>query len=371
MHLCCVKRLIIYMVSALLLHATTSAVAQDTVHKSSLRFTSYSVDYGHIAEDGGSVVRNFQAVNNGAKPIVVVDVVTACGCTTASYSRKPIAPGESFNLEVRYNPMNRPGRIDRKIYVQTSDAEQRIALHLKGYVEARERDISELYPFDMGNGLRLDMTSHAFGNIEQGTTVESHIAYVNTSSEEVTLDIRPSKSSGWLNITYPQHIAAGGKGDIVMVYSPAIDEHNYGSLYDNLTIVVNGKVSRFPITTYAIVTDNFENMDDISSPRANISKKTIKFGVVKCNTTTLEQSFVLQNIGGSPLVVRAVESDNSAVRCSLKADTRVGVDESIEVKVWLDTEHIDPDKPLAARIQMVINGLLRPVNIVRVTALPE
>lgn len=68
----------------------TPTVAQQTT--TALRFRSTVGDYGVIAEDGGSVVCRFEAVNSGAEPVAIVDVITSCGCTSVAYDRKPVAP---------------------------------------------------------------------------------------------------------------------------------------------------------------------------------------------------------------------------------------------------------------------------------------
>ena len=138
-----------------------------------------------------------------------------------------------------------------------------------------------------------------------------------------------------------------------------------------MTAVVDGKPSETLITTHAIAVDNFNLVDDISSPRADISKNIIKFGSVKCDERVLEQNFTLRNGGVEPLVVRAVESGSDAVACDLKAGTTIVAGGEVVVTVRLRTRDIDPDVPFVTRLRIITNDALKPMSQVRVNALPE
>ena len=114
--------------------------------QSSLRFSSDVCDLGHIAEDGGCCSGTFKATNYGQQSIEVVEIITTCGCTSAIYTPGSVGVGECFIFEVRYDPMNRPGRIDKSIFVRTSDSETEIPLRIVGYVTPRQRSIDEITP---------------------------------------------------------------------------------------------------------------------------------------------------------------------------------------------------------------------------------
>ena len=87
---------------------------------SPLKFESEKWNFGKIAEDGGNVEHKFVFTNATSKPIVILDVTTSCGCTTPSYSRKPIMSGEKGEIVVSIDPMNRPGHFSKVASVLTS-----------------------------------------------------------------------------------------------------------------------------------------------------------------------------------------------------------------------------------------------------------
>lgn len=352
-------------ICCLLLAGTGIAEAQ-----SNLVFESTTLDFGHIAEDGGVVARRAVAENRGDRPIVVVDVVTACGCTTASYSRKPIAPGESFTLDISYNPMDRPGRIDRRISVITSDSEAAIKIHLVGNVTPRQRSIYEIYPFDMDGGLRLESNFHSFACIEHGKAAEVRIGYVNSSTERIYPTFVIERSSGLLDIAIPHSMAPGESGDIVLRYAVDQTSPTYGSISDHIRFNIDGKASQYLLTTYAVVVDNFDLIDDISAPRLEIPEKNIKFGDVKPDYGVVERRFSMDNVGNTTLVVRRIESSHAAVECIAEPDMELAPGERREVVVRIDCQNIEPDMPFASRLQIVSNDPIRPLQMVRVTALP-
>lgn len=346
-----------------------SIVAQST--DSSLKFRSMVGDYGHIREDGGSVVCRFEAINQGTEPVAIVDVVTSCGCTSVEYERKPIEPGASTTLDIRYDPMNRPGRIDRTVYVRTSDCDAEIRLRLEGEVTPRQKSIDELYPFDMGGGLRLALNHHTFAYVEHGKSVEERIGYVNTSDRAIAISLSPIRSSGALSVIYPKMLEAGTTGDIILRYRLAENSTRYGTLNDEFRLVVDGTSSEFMVTTSAIAVDNFDLTDDISAPKGVIPKNIIKFGEVNRTNDYLERSFTIVNEGQSSLFIRTAESSSTAVRILLERNMELKAGESTTLLIRLYPAYIgDSDLPFTARVTLITNDPLQPMKLIRVNALP-
>lgn len=356
----------IYIIIVLLLSSiTTHAQSKDSV----LQFANLSYDFGHIREDGGEVQCMFTATNNGDSDIYVTNITTSCGCTTATYSKENIAPNATFDLAVTFNPYNRPGRIDKHIFVSTSDTAQVITLQLKGYVQERERTIDELYPFDMGGGLRLRSNFHAFGYIEQGNTIEEHIGYANTSQRTLHISVESTDQSGLLRIDYPATIPAGATGDITLCYTAPVTSDIYGTIGDKMRITIDGNEARYPLSCEAIVTDNFSMVDDISAPRADISKKIIKFGEINGDNEVLEEVITIANSGASPLKLRRIESTSEALECVASSLT-LQPNESAELRIRLYTKRITATEGLySERLRIVTNDPVRPMQSIKVNAI--
>ena len=349
---------------------STSLFAQ-VEQKSALIFKNATHNFGHIEEEGGAVACRFEAKNSGDSAVEVVEIVTTCGCTTAEYDKKTIAPGATFSFKVVFNPLGRPGRIDKQIFVRVSDCEAELRLNIAGYVNARERTVEELYPFDMGGGLRLKSNFHAFGYLEHGKDVIDYIGYVNTSDHTIEVGVEYLTMSCIFALSCPHRIEPGARGDIALSYAVDEDSELYGTCRDVVRLSVDGVPSYYTLTSQVVVTDNFDNMDDISAPKLVISKNIIKFGEVNCSNDVLEQRVVLTNEGASPLVVRAIESSSQAVVCPMQYAITIAPGASHEVVVRLCASRIeDVDNPFTARVYIISNDPLRPMQSVRVNALP-
>ncbi|MEK6477702.1 DUF1573 domain-containing protein [Catalinimonas sp. 4WD22] len=71
-------------------------------------FEESSYDFGSITE--GDVVEHiFKFTNTGEAPLVIQSASASCGCTVPSYPREPVAPGESGEIQVKFNSANKPG----------------------------------------------------------------------------------------------------------------------------------------------------------------------------------------------------------------------------------------------------------------------
>lgn len=73
-------------------------------------------DFGLIKE--GTVVQyTFRFKNTGAKPLIISNASSTCGCTIPQYPREPIAPGKEGELKVVFNSANKSGRQFKPIYI--------------------------------------------------------------------------------------------------------------------------------------------------------------------------------------------------------------------------------------------------------------
>ncbi len=336
-----------------------------------LIFENSIVDFGTIAEEGGRVTKYVVATNKGDAPIYILDVTTSCGCTVVDYSREAILPGESTTIGVTFDPRDRPGRFERHLLITTSDMQEGMRLGVIGRVTPRERTVYEIYPFDMGGGLRMESNFHAFAYIEHGAEVEERIAYINNSDRAITISIEQVEESGTLTLTYPQLIAPHATGDIVLSYALGEDSERYGTLSDIFRFVVDGQSSKVLFSTYAIAVDNFTLVEDILAPTAVISKKIVKFGEILCDNGTLEDSLELSNSGESPLEIRAIESDSRAVIVRVEGDSSVAKGEVVQLVIELNTALIeDCDNPFTTRIRIICNDPMMPMQVVKVNAIP-
>lgn len=108
--------------------------AQEKVAK--IEFKSETVDYGEI-ERGSDGVRVFEFTNTGNAPLVISKVSSSCGCTIPKKPEAPIMPGETGEIQVKYDT-NRVGPIRKAITVISNADTPTKILKIKGNVKGPE-----------------------------------------------------------------------------------------------------------------------------------------------------------------------------------------------------------------------------------------
>lgn len=76
----------------------------------------------------------FTLKNTGAKPLVIENVSTSCGCTSVSYSKEPVRSGNSVILNVSYKA-DHPEHFNKTITVYCNAESSPILLRIAGNAE--------------------------------------------------------------------------------------------------------------------------------------------------------------------------------------------------------------------------------------------
>lgn len=100
-----------------------------------IKFIEKEHEFGNIKEKGGKVTATFKFVNTGDAPLVILSATASCGCTDPSFEDDPIAPGDTSQIKVTYNPNGRPGEFVKTIVVKTNAVKNSASrLKIKGMV---------------------------------------------------------------------------------------------------------------------------------------------------------------------------------------------------------------------------------------------
>lgn len=99
--------------------------------ESSIIFDTLEVNYGTISKKDERL-SVFRFSNTSDEAIVITEAKGSCGCTKASYSRKPIISGGRDSIMVHFKP-DTEGAFYKKVVVKDSGGSSNI-LVLKGNV---------------------------------------------------------------------------------------------------------------------------------------------------------------------------------------------------------------------------------------------
>ncbi len=100
--------------------------------KAKITFKQTEIDYGTINKNSDGT-RTFEFTNTGDAPLIINRVKSSCGCTVPSKPTKPIMPGQSDKIVVKYNT-RRPGPFRKTITVYSNAVNNVVILKIKGKV---------------------------------------------------------------------------------------------------------------------------------------------------------------------------------------------------------------------------------------------
>ncbi len=325
-------------------------------------------DLGEIREADGPVTHRFTVRNASDKPLAIVRVGVSCGCLTPRFSREPILPGKETSVEITYDPANRPGVFTKQVGVFSSAGGDALLLVLRGTVKERERSIEELYPLDLGGGLRAADVTARFAYLYHDATVHTSVGIVNTSKKTLTLDYIPEVRSGFLTVKLPGQLAPGERAEVALSYCVPGSSGHYGTVQDRLWLRAGGVKARLPISASGVAVDPEEGIYAMEKPLSAIDCTTIRFGDVVRGAKTEPLTFTLSNNGTAPLRIRAVESSNGLATCNLRAGDEVPAGGKRRVEVRIDTDGRDYGAAVDY-LTVVTNDPHHPMRKVRVTAI--
>ena len=128
---------------AIVLMATFQLAAQATptdgapanpASKAVLTLESDVVDYGTI-DQGSEPLRLAKFTNTGTEPLIISGAKGSCGCTVPNWPKDPIMPGESSQIEIRYDT-KRVGAINKTVTVTSNDAVGKHTIRVIGTINA-------------------------------------------------------------------------------------------------------------------------------------------------------------------------------------------------------------------------------------------
>ncbi len=103
-----------------------------------VQFDKTVYDFGTVT-DGEIIETTFTLTNVGKSALIITDAKTTCGCTVPTWPKdKPIMPGESTEIKVKFNTAGKGGgRQSKDVTLFTNTAVGREVLKLKGIVNRK------------------------------------------------------------------------------------------------------------------------------------------------------------------------------------------------------------------------------------------
>lgn len=265
-------------------------------------------DFGELKEEDGVASVNFEFTNTGNEPLIVQRVTASCGCTTPSWTKEPVMPGEKGFVSAAYNPKNRPGHFEKTINVQTNSVSPTTVLRIKGNVTPKPLTIEDEYRFAMG-GIRLKSNHVSFGTVLKGTPQTRLVDVINTSKEVQKIEIRDLPPHLQAKVLTPV-LQPNQKGAIEVTYL-SNKQNDWDFIIDRMNIYLNGVTNNeYRLVVSANVQEDFSSLtaeQKANAPKIDFNDKNFDFGEMK-QGDIVEYEYKFTNSGNSDLVIRKVRA---------------------------------------------------------------
>jgi hypothetical protein len=121
------------------LNVQKANVSSDSLSKKpKFFFEQADFDFGTINE--GEVVQHmYKFKNTGNAPLVISKATASCGCTVPSPPKEAILPGQSSQIQVRFDSRNKPNQQVKTITVEANTDPAITKLQLHGFVVPKKK----------------------------------------------------------------------------------------------------------------------------------------------------------------------------------------------------------------------------------------
>lgn len=152
----------------------------------SLKFIPEKVDFGRIREENGKVTRKVKAINITQDSTFIISARTSCGCSAAEYPQDVIAPGDTVEVSVSYDPHNRPGKFLKTARFFTGHERIGNSIKLCGNVIPSKKNLERSYPEKIGD-LRLSTLLVNAGELTRREARPLFVGLYNDSERSLPL----------------------------------------------------------------------------------------------------------------------------------------------------------------------------------------
>lgn len=164
-----------------------AALAAYSQIEKSLEFIPDKVDFGIIREEDGKATRKVKAVNITSDTTFIISARTSCGCSAAEYPQDMIAPGDTVEVSITYDPVNRPGKFLKTARFFTGEERIGNSIKLSGTVIPGKENLDRAYPEKSGT-LRLSTLIVNAGEMSRKEARPLFVGLYNDSDKPLALE---------------------------------------------------------------------------------------------------------------------------------------------------------------------------------------
>lgn len=331
-----------------------------------ITFEKSEHDFGKINEADGRVTTIFSFKNEGMAPLVLSNVRASCGCTTPTWTKEPIEPGQTGSITVTYNPNGRPGRFQKTITVTSNASEPTKKLYIKGEVIPKPAKPVNKYTVQMGE-LSLKNKNADFGTVKKGEVKTIEIEYANLSKEDHKIELATNSNDAYVSHQVTLSPAKPNEtGKFVFVLDSKAAKL-YGPVEVFAYVVVDGKKElsdTYKLSLKADIVEDFSQLTIEQKQNAPIIETAAELNVGKIAAgKALKYMFPIKNSGVNPLEIRRIYSNEKSL--VIKAPKSIKSGKKDKVTLEISAKGLEPGN-YSRELTIITNDYQNPIKRVRI-----
>lgn len=336
-----------------------------------ITFEKTEHDFGKINEADGRVSTVFEFKNEGMAPLVLSNVRASCGCTTPTWTKEPIEPGQTGSITVTYNPNGRPGKFQKTVTITSNATDATKRVYIKGEVIPKAAKPANKYTIAVG-ALNMKNKTLDLGTIKKGENKSGELEYANLGKEDHHVDLVPGEATAYLIY---QVTLADVKADQTGKFVFAIDTKNskmYGPVEAYAYVVIDGKKEldeAHKLTIKANIVEDFSNMTIEEKQAAPIVEVASDINAGKLAAgKNHKYVFPVKNVGVNPLEVRRAYCSDPQLTAKTPKAIKSGKKGAINLDI--NTKNMKPGA-YSREIVIITNDYQNPIKRVKINFVVE
>lgn len=312
------------------------------------------------------ITTKFVIRNKGMRTATISNVLTSCGCTTATAKQTKVGGGKEITVDATYDA-KQLGHFQKEIWIYEEGQEKPLELILKGVVVTEIKDYSGTYPCALGQ-IRSDIDEIEFDDVNCGNIPSKTFHIFNTSSEVIEPVIMHLPEYLKASIS-PTRIAPEQGGEVTFhLMSDKLRNMGLTQTSVYLGKFPGDKVSaekEIPVSVVLLPSLQDINFTDRNTaPLLQLSATVLKKSEMTGKPNKLKGEIILQNVGKSELEIQSLQMFTAGMKVALPK-SRLQPSEMTKLKVEANDLELQQIKQ-KPRILMITNDPTHPKVIIEI-----
>ena len=307
-----------------------------------ITFDKTEHNFGTVVECG-KISTIFTFKNEGMSPLVLNDVKASCGCTTPSWTKEPVEPGQTGEITVTYNTTGRIGGFTKTITVKSNASRPVVTLKITGTVNAKQKEQENKFPVAVG-AINMKTKTLDLGVIKKGESKSGELEFTNQGKEDHTVELATGDACLINDVTL-----TNAKPNEIGKFIFSLDtkkDKMYGKTEYYAYVMVDGKKEiseAYKLIIKADIVEDFSQLSILDKQNAPILETADEYNVGTIEAgKAIRFLFPIKNTGVNPLEIRRVYSPDAKVET--KAPGAIKSGKKGIASLLINTKGVQPGK---------------------------